>query len=347
MTPWAVASSLEMPTVPQTHDRPQADVSPDVSLDVRQLRLGLAGNAVRTPGKAHPRRRAFGKASAPAADRSAETAGAIPLRPRSRVTVALTKFQPELLEAVDRPDRARAGRALLASGYRFRPGPVDLAAGGWPESTFALLVLRGSLVHQTTAVSGRMIAFLSAGDLLMPFSPDPYELPGRVSVTATEDVLLAALDQGFIRAAAVWPKLMIVIQQRLSEQHHRLALHGAICQLPRVEQRLMALMWHLAERFGKVTADGIIITQPLNHQTLGYLIGARRPTVTLALKALRERDYLHRRADGIWLLHNRRSACHSLEDLIEELKVTTSPDAIRPGRSAAASAGPVAAASGR
>jgi CRP-like cAMP-binding protein len=77
-----------------------------------------------------------------------------------------------------------------------------------------------------------------------------------VSVTASEEVLLAALDHRFIRAAAVWPELMLIIQRRLSEQQHRLALHGAICQLPRVEQRLMALIWHLTDRFGKVTAKG-------------------------------------------------------------------------------------------
>jgi CRP-like cAMP-binding protein len=343
-----------MSTVREHHNHLQPDTSGDVPVAVREPRVDVAFNAAgaarpsRAAGAARPGRafraaaaaphqarswrRAYretrGEASAsPAAEDPVENTSAAPHRPGSSATVALTKFDPELLDAVG---GARAGRALLARGYRFPAGPIDLAAGGWPESTFALLLLRGSLVHETRAVTGQMIAFLASGDLLMPFSPDPLELSGCVSVTATEEVLVAALDQRFIQAAAAWPELMITIQRRLGEQHHRLALQGAICQLPRVEQRLIALMWHLADRFGKVTADGILITRPLNHQILADLIGARRPTVTLALKALREHDHLYRRPDGTWLLQNRRADCLSLEDLIGELKIRTRPGAIAP-----------------
>jgi CRP/FNR family transcriptional regulator, cyclic AMP receptor protein len=263
------------------------------------------------------------------AQRPAGNAGRLPKRPHA-TTVALTRFDHELLDAVGGAERNHAGGALLACGYRFAAGPIDLAAGGWPDTTFALLLLRGALTHQTRAASGRMIAFLASGDVLMPFLPDPLELSGSVSVAATEEVLLAALDQRFIQAAAIWPKLMIIIQRRVCEQHNRLALHGAICQLPHIEQRLVALMWHLADRFGKVTAEGIVITRPLNHQTLADLSGARRPTVTLALKALRERDHLRRRPDGTWLLLNPIAPSLSLEDKIEELKISPRPSVIAP-----------------
>jgi CRP/FNR family transcriptional regulator, cyclic AMP receptor protein len=239
--------------------------------------------------------------------------------------VSLLDAHSELREAIDMADRNRASRALLAGGYRFTAGPVDIAAAGWPYTTFTLLLLHGSLVHETRAATGRMIAFLSHGDVLMPFGPDPHRLPAQTKLTATEDVLVAALDQRFMRAAAVWPQLMIVIQRRLAAQQHRLAVHGAICQLPRVEQRLIALMWHLADRFGKVTRDGIVITHPLNHQTLADLVGARRPTVSLALKALRERDQLLRHADRTWLLRHSSVANGSLDDLIDQLTPSATP----------------------
>jgi CRP/FNR family transcriptional regulator, cyclic AMP receptor protein len=262
-------------------------------------------------------------------------------------TVALTRLDPELLDAVGGVQGGRAERALLARGYRFTPGPIDLTAGGWPASTFALLLLRGSVIHQTRAGTGRMIAFLSSGDLLMPFSPHRPQVSGRVSVSATEEVLLAALDQRFLQAAAIWPALMIIIQQRLAEQQHRLAVHGAICQLPRVEQRVIALMWHLADRFGKVTADGIHITRALNHQSLAELVGARRPTITLALKTLREHDHLHRRPNGTWLLHTPKAANLNLENLIEELNTNTPPDTPARAKSAERHADPVATAAAR
>ncbi len=251
-------------------------------------------------------------------------------RPASNAYVALTDFDSELSEAVDGVDRKRARRALLARSYRFAPGPVELSPAGSSDTTFALLVLYGSLIHRTEVATGQMIAFVSGGEVLMPFSPHPAAVRGRVSLTATEEVRLAALDQRFIRAAAVWPELMIIVQRRLCEQRDRLAVHGAICQLPRVEQRLMALMWHLADRSGKVTGEGIVVTRPLSHQTLADLVGARRPTVSLAVKALRDADHLRRRSDGTWLVPTGEGRSAGYEDLIGQLTDSAPFGAVAP-----------------
>ena len=70
----------------------------------------------------------------------------------------------------------------------------------------------------------------------------------------------------------------------------------------RVEDRLLALFWHLADRWGRVLPDGVRIELPLTHETIGHLIGARRPTVTLGLSALRGEGLLRRQVDGAWLL---------------------------------------------
>jgi hypothetical protein len=39
----------------------------------------------------------------------------------------------------------------------------------------------------------------------------------------------------------------------------RVAVAQAISQLNRVDRRLLAMFWHLAERWGRVTADGTAI----------------------------------------------------------------------------------------
>jgi Crp-like helix-turn-helix protein len=50
----------------------------------------------------------------------------------------------------------------------------------------------------------------------------------------------------------------------------------------------------------------------LTHATLGRLIGARRPTVSLALKDLASRGLLERRSDGAWILsHAARGILHT------------------------------------
>ena len=82
--------------------------------------------------------------------------------------------------------------------------------------------------------------------------------------------------------------------QRLTDQL-------VICQLPRVDQRVLAVMWLLAESWGQVTPGGIRLPLTLTHETLGALVGARRPTVTLALRKLSDEGSIVHQDSG-WLL---------------------------------------------
>ncbi len=47
---------------------------------------------------------------------------------------------------------------------------------------------------------------------------------------------------------------------------------------------------------------GVVIPLRLSHQLIGQLVGAQRPTVTLALGKLGQRGDLERREDGTWFL---------------------------------------------
>ena len=113
---------------------------------------------------------------------------------------------------------------------------------------------------------------------------------------------VAVLDRRFAAEAARYPEITAVLFDRLSERSVRLATTQAISQLTRVDRRLKALFWHLAERWGRVSGDGVIVPLALTHRILGQLVGARRPTVSTALSELAEREELIRRPDGSWLL---------------------------------------------
>jgi CRP/FNR family transcriptional regulator, cyclic AMP receptor protein len=69
-----------------------------------------------------------------------------------------------------------------------------------------------------------------------------------------------------------------------------------------VEDRLHAMLWLLAERWGRVTPEGVTLPLRLTHELLGQLVGAKRPTVSLAMKELEARGAVRRRLDGAWLL---------------------------------------------
>ena len=116
------------------------------------------------------------------------------------------------------------------------------------------------------------------------------------------DVSLAALDSRFRQAIRRWPGLSDVLHDRLGRQTHRASMHVAMLHLPRVEDRVVALFGNLAERFGRMTGDGVVIDARLTHEIIGRPVGSRRPTVTLALQALDSDGVLSRVEGDRWLL---------------------------------------------
>ena len=62
------------------------------------------------------------------------------------------------------------------------------------------------------------------------------------------------------------------------------------------------LLWHLAERWGRVCPHGVVVPVTLSHRMIGQIVSARRPTVSAAIGRLRDSGELIRRPDGTWLL---------------------------------------------
>src|SRR4029079_1402682 len=82
----------------------------------------------------------------------------------------------------------------------------------------------------------------------------------------------------------------------------RLVVMQAIAHLTRVDDRLLALLWCLAERWGRVSSNCVVVSLRLPPRTLAGMVGARRPSVTTALGQLIARGEVERRPDGGWLL---------------------------------------------
>jgi CRP/FNR family transcriptional regulator, cyclic AMP receptor protein len=112
----------------------------------------------------------------------------------------------------------------------------------------------------------------------------------------------AMLDQQVAVRLARYPQIHCALLERCSWRSRRLAVLQAISQLNRVDRRVLTLLWHLAERWGRVTPDGIAVPLALSHRMLGQLVGARRPTISSAFAQLADSGEVMRAADGTWLL---------------------------------------------
>jgi DNA-binding transcriptional ArsR family regulator len=190
--------------------------------------------------------------------------------------------------------------------------PDPPRACGWRHLGY--LVLEGVLVRDEELAGSTSTELVGPGELLQPWTEDDDDalVPHRVAWTVLEPARLGVLGPTFVASVARWPVVTAALLARAVRQSSRAATLHAICQLGHVDLRLLALFWHLAERWGRVGADGVVLPLRLQHESLGHLIGAKRPTVTLALQRLAERGLVRRRADGTWRLPDAPPAelCH-------------------------------------
>ena len=151
-----------------------------------------------------------------------------------------------------------------------------------------LLVAEGVLAPRGRARRHRQHRAAGPGDIIRPWHIDgpPELLPVAVRWNALSPIRLGLIDRRVAAVLGRYPEVSAVIVDRLSERAQRLAITQAISQLNRVDRRLLALFWHLAERWGRVARDGIAVPLVLSHRLIGELVGARRPTVSTALAEL-------------------------------------------------------------
>jgi CRP/FNR family transcriptional regulator, cyclic AMP receptor protein len=237
--------------------------------------------------------------------RSNQVAGAQTRMSRTSETVRLLEADPELGALLTGTRRAEAERDLVVRTHRLSVGPWDVSRlSGASADHVGLLVLDGVISRELVVADHVSAELLGPGDLVRPWqgAAGAGLLPVQAIWSVLSTVTLAVLDRRFAAEAARYPEITAALFDRLGERSLRLATTQAISQLTRVDRRLKALFWHLAERWGRVSGDGVVVPLALTHRILGQLVGARRPTVSTALSELAEREELVRRADGSWLL---------------------------------------------
>jgi CRP-like cAMP-binding protein len=181
-------------------------------------------------------------------------------------------------------------------------GDLELAEVLAAHHAFAGIVLDGLLVRRLAVGEVSTLILMGPGDFVPAGFGSQSILVTARGCRASAPTTIALLEREFLLGAHRAPRLVAGLHARTIEQAERVAVQLAICQLPRVEERILALLWHLAECWGQVTVDGTALRLHLTHGTIGGLVGARRSTVTLALGQLREEGAIRREKQGLLLL---------------------------------------------
>jgi CRP/FNR family cyclic AMP-dependent transcriptional regulator len=212
---------------------------------------------------------------------------------------------PELLHQLGNGDAA-ALRQVTTQMIRLDPGVWQVRLGEAElEGHLGLLVLDGLLTRQVAIGEATCAELLGGGDVLRPWTEIDSQIASIASESRWQVVMptrVAVLSSRFALQVCRWPSVTAAIIDRVVQRARWLSFHLAVCHIVGVEARLLMVLWHFADRWGRMTPSGVKLPLPLSHGLLAGIVGARRPTVSTALGVLREQGRVER-TDGGWLLH--------------------------------------------
>ena len=220
--------------------------------------------------------------------------------------ISIVDADPELAELLGDGDLQQARHEALTRVQRLSPGEWDVAGALEPDVHHrGFLVVDGLMSREVDVLGRRAVELVGPADVMRPWSWDEEgsHVHAEVGWTVLEPTRLAVLDHGLVARIVPWPQLGVELFNRGTRRAHHLAVALAIAHHPLVEDRLLLTLWHVAERWGRVTPEGIVVGLPLDHRRLAELVGAHRPTVTKAMGALADGGKVSRRDGGEWVLH--------------------------------------------
>ncbi len=155
-------------------------------------------------------------------------------------------------------------------------GPVGFVAVG-----------RMAIVVDAETGRQRTIALLQEGDaVVLPAGGWPGAPGARVRAATDAElmVLTGSLDDVLCTQAGLGPWVLRAVAAAVADRERSVA----IALEPRLERRLILKLRQLAERWGKVTPEGVRLDLRVTHQELGDMIGSARESITVALGRLQE-----------------------------------------------------------
>ena len=230
----------------------------------------------------------------------------------------LLALDPDLATRLDDPEAERAAQALTVRVARLAPGPWQ------PRLTtttgaLGLLVVDGLVMREVACAGSVSAELLGAGDVLRPGEDDEHSLVApKVTWFVPEGARVAVLDARLTSALCQWPAVAADLFDRAIRRAQSQAVLRSTSQLRRLDHRTLLYLWHVGERFGRITPAGLSVRLPLTHERLAALVGAHRPSFTTSLRKLERAGLLIRSDDHEFVLTSDASA------VVDELAASVS-----------------------
>lgn len=197
------------------------------------------------------------------------------------------------------PHRAElARRTVRARTIGVRRGRWDAAADALEHAQHGFVIVEGAILRRVVAGHREGAELLGSGDLIQPAAESDEAVTWRAAV----DCVLAVVDQPLLHDAGNVPELLASLLTAATARTNVVARQLVVAQWPSADERIMATFEMLSDRWGVVTPEGVALPAFLTHAVLAPLVGARRPSVTTALKRLEGAGRVRRAVDGRWII---------------------------------------------
>lgn len=219
-----------------------------------------------------------------------------------QTTAPLADLAPELLGSVDVRDPT-VPRALKVTTLHVSRGTWQPPAAS-RDRLLALVLIDGAVFRSVTVGGFSTGDVLGAGDVVVPHSPDATssrDARADVGWNVLQPTTMAVIDGRLAAWAAQSPGFRLRLLDRQADQLDRVMARLALVHRRRLEERLVLVLWELADRWGRVTSDGVLLPITLRHHQLAALVAALRPPVTLALRRLSVQGVVERSLRGYLL----------------------------------------------
>jgi len=230
--------------------------------------------------------------------------------------VSVFSWDPDLLEGVTAEDAEALTSRVWVSAMRLDPGRWQPSVRP-PDGLHALLIVDG-LMTRHVSVGGRpCVELIGHGDVLEPWLEPLEGMPAQIEWRVELPTTIAALDGHFMRIAACHEPVAGALIDRLTLRSRRLALQVALATVSPLNERVLLGLWRVANRWGKVTAEGVTIPFPLTHRVIAELVGATRPSVSSAVSDL-ARQGVAKQISGGWVLCGGPPSAESSDGMLRD-----------------------------
>lgn len=216
---------------------------------------------------------------------------------RRKTRISLLETDPGLGRYAGSAGRERLEQ-IRVECVELRPGRLDLGHPAFADVGLGLVIVSGLLARRLAIAGGVGMNLYSTSDLIQPQVEVEHQRSSAEWLVLAPSQMVV-LGEEFRQAVSAVPGFGMALLERAQTSEARAAAQLAILNSPRLEAKLCSLIWFLAEHWGDVDGDNASIRLDLTHQNLAMLVGAHRPSVSVALARLDSQGAL-RRAGSRW-----------------------------------------------